>query len=213
MRILSNFKDYYDYVANIYSDPKIIYDRPLKNKTYIDFKYNDKTLPHIMKKIFILNNNIEKEKYDNLNVLIIGNRLFTILNKKNTSKVLSEEYLIKFTSLKYRYYYDKEYKNINNFVNFTDDKLINICRKTKMPVMLFGIDNRDKIFYLERFCPILNNYGISKYISPEKIYQEISYIVGNLIYESPDLKPPVEISDKDKILKAGFDLKTSFRGK
>jgi hypothetical protein len=29
--------------------------------------------------------------------------------------------------------------------------------------------------------------------------------------ESPDIKPPVEIHDKDKITGHGFDLKQSFR--
>ena len=43
------------------------------------------------------------------------------------------------------------------------------------------------------------------------MYQEISYFIGNTMNESPDIKPPVEISNKDKISKAGFDLKNSFR--
>lgn len=46
--------------------------------------------------------------------------------------------------------------------------------------------------------------------APEKIYQDIcNFLISRR--KSPDRQPPVDIDEKSRILKAGFDLKSSFR--
>ncbi len=58
-----------------------------------------------------------------------------------------------------------------------------------MPLRFFGIDNA---------------FG-----SPEQLFQEISYCVGNVILNRNE--PPITLDDKVKISQNGFDLKISFR--
>lgn len=66
---------------------------------------------------------------------------------------------------------------------------------------------------VERIIPNLGSLGFAPLVPAERMYQEISLFVGNVIKESPDIKPPVEVSDKVRLVQRGFDLKSSFRGK
>lgn len=52
--------------------------------------------------------------------------------------------------------------------------------------------------------------GMSGIFSPHEIYRDLTNFFIR-IKDSADTKPPVEISNNDKIVKAGFDTKTSFR--
>jgi hypothetical protein len=70
---------------------------------------------------------------------------------------------------------------------------------------------KNKQLYLEKFevNPNLNNYKFFKVYDAFTAFQSIqSYISGILGTKENDI---VEVSNKSKILKAGFDLKTSFR--
>jgi hypothetical protein len=40
---------------------------------------------------------------------------------------------------------------------------------------------------------------------------EIYNFIQNVLRKNPDTIPPVEVKNENKILSAGFDLKTSFR--
>jgi hypothetical protein len=60
-------------------------------------------------------------------------------------------------------------------------------------------------------CPILSEIGLAALVSAEQMYQDLAYFVGNLMHRSPDIQPPVELSNRQKIVKAGFDLVMSFR--
>lgn len=222
MRIISNFKDYYDYVAHLYGggDPKIIYNRPLRNKEQYTFSLNDIDVPlsikkafKIYKKMYRYNDN-NKDRISNVKALVICNRLFTVVYFVNGNfTILTDDLFVAMTaSARYfESFLDKRGDKIEDFINVVDDGLVKICRTTKKPVMLLNFNPVLDTYELSGMCPILNNYGISKFISPEQIYQELSYFVGNTIHESPDTMPPVVLSDKSKILKGGFDLKTSFR--
>lgn len=60
--------------------------------------------------------------------------------------------------------------------------------------------------------PNLGQLGFASITSPEQMYQNIAMYMGRL-KDNPDSSPPASISDKDRIVQKGFDLKTSFRGK
>ena len=57
---------------------------------------------------------------------------------------------------------------------------------------------------------LLKDYGINEFISPDDIY---THLVNFISFEmNAGLnEPPVEVTNTDKIVKAGFDLKKSFR--
>lgn len=59
--------------------------------------------------------------------------------------------------------------------------------------------------------PILQEYGFSGVVDPLKLFQEIEYYLVNVMQDSPDTMPPTTMTDKEKIVAAGFDTKQSFR--
>jgi hypothetical protein len=61
------------------------------------------------------------------------------------------------------------------------------------------------------YAPVLSELGFPSIYPAEQLYQDISYFIGNEMKPSPDIKPPVEISNDNKIEGHGFDLKQSFR--
>lgn len=58
--------------------------------------------------------------------------------------------------------------------------------------------------------PVLSELGFASRISPNDMYQRIYTYYSNVIRDNPDLKPPVQIADKDRITQHGFD-KNSFK--
>ena len=64
---------------------------------------------------------------------------------------------------------------------------------------------------IDKNIPILQEYGINHYIQPEQLYQDIAYYVSNKMVTSPDLEVHDNMTDKEKIVQHGFDLKQSFR--
>lgn len=60
--------------------------------------------------------------------------------------------------------------------------------------------------------PNLGQLGFASIIPAEQMYQDIAMYI-NQLKDNPDSQPPASVSDKDRLLQKGFDLKTSFRGK
>jgi kynurenine formamidase len=57
---------------------------------------------------------------------------------------------------------------------------------------------------------VLADLGLPRIYDAQQLYQDLSYFLGNQMHENPDTKPPVNISDKDRIAQHGFDQQ-SFR--
>lgn len=60
--------------------------------------------------------------------------------------------------------------------------------------------------------PNLGQLGFASVIPAEQMYQNIAMYLSQL-KDNPDSQPPASVSDKDRLVQKGFDLKTSFRGK
>jgi hypothetical protein len=102
------------------------------------------------------------------------------------------------------------------YVGYTDSQLIELSRLVGAPV--FVIDgyrwdwkSKKMILAVDAEIPILAELGLPAIYKAEQLYQDLSYFMGNLMQPSPDLQPPVEVGDKDRIVQHGFDLKRSFR--
>ena len=93
--------------------------------------------------------------------------------------------------------------------------LVDLCRKVGAPVFTVNkVDylGRDgKQVWIDGDIPCLGELGMATLFSPQQMYQELAMFVGNRMKEPPDTEPPVELSNKQKIVKAGFDLVKSFR--
>jgi len=59
--------------------------------------------------------------------------------------------------------------------------------------------------------PILRDFGIPSLVTPEQMWQAIYDCFVNRLRRNPDKEVPVQLSNEERIEKAGFDLKTSFR--
>ena len=230
MRIISPFKDYYDHVAYIYGggDNRHVYQRSIITPKKEDFCFFDDIVEETSDKIVLTssrNNNLghlphfyDGGKYLYMLCCIAGQQHylrrhvleepeFKLINIKDLKK--DDSYLL----TRFEHYlltqFEQQFKQINK-------DLLSISRDLDAPVFMISSirsDGRKFHFYINKKIPTLSNYGFASVISPEQMYQNIEYFISNLINECPDLapipKPPM--TNKEKILSHGFDLKKSFR--
>jgi len=116
----------------------------------------------------------------------------------------------------------KLYHNNNNFEEkynkIIDLNTINIFREYNTPTFIYidsigyytigknKIDHQSEKFIIN---PILKDYEFYKVLDVYQTFQEINMFLGGVLGNNE--KDIVEVDNKTKILKYGFDLKTSFR--
>lgn len=191
MKIKSNFKDYYDYVAHQYGDPNIVYNRTkLVEDTPEGFEgrvladYEDRVLdsyitgwnrPWWMRR--------DEKDFTAMSIFIAG-FIYYFADGKFRSKVPAS------------------------------NKLIDISKELQAPVFklcsnTYNPHTRDGVY---GHVPVLGrDTDLPKHISTYEMYQLLAGYCANVLRDNPDTKPPVQVSDKDRIVQHGFDLKQSFR--
>jgi hypothetical protein len=233
MVIKSPFRDYYDFVAHQYGggDPRIVYPRQriiplpetciymevenfllrdpsrdwfykLKNKKKMNYMYLviagkayllGKPAPETGTKIDI---STWKSDYD-----LASYQLQPLEQKWEQAN----RWLFEVNSNKYGIEFGKEHQF-----------LVDLCRKINAPVFVISrveYTNKPQVARVTICgqCPVLSRLGIPALISAQQIYQDLAMFVGNKMKDPPDTQPPVALSNKSKIVKAGFDLIQSFR--
>ena len=111
-----------------------------------------------------------------------------------------------------RFFYERHTGSY--YLNRADKALDELSRKVGQPVYVINGVHRWKSednISIDIKIPILKDLGIASLIDSQTLFQEIYTYMMNVIRESPDLAPPVKISDKDRLVQHGFDLKQSFR--
>lgn len=214
MKIISKFTDYYDNVAWTYGggDPKIRYER--RNLEDVGPFKMDLPLAPLR----------DKWQYSCLRddylhrSLIVGNRIYAIFSADNQHWFLPDlEHEI--VTQNPPFHWREEYKGKELYYVKTD-KAIDLCRLVAQPVFWLDYDilgrrkneppNITVLSEVPRLCEIHN---FAKFYPPDQIYQDLSYVIGNLMHNPPDDNPPVQVDEKIRLQKKGFDLKISFRGK
>lgn len=226
MLIISKYKDYYDHVLKKTGiDNKIVFNRGTFEKQiyYIKSSNGLNLCPKNL-----LSNKYERELKKlpivDFSILIIcGKPIFIKTIKEVDSIVTIEDLkdkdvysdLSNIVKFGYFEYYKikkekrKEYLHGKIYNNDSCTKEIDqLSRNLKSPI--FKIIKWDKEEIMVAYnSPILSEIkGIPEMFPAEKLFNEISFYIGNVINADPEI---VEVSNKSKILKAGFDLKTSFR--
>lgn len=115
-------------------------------------------------------------------------------------------------SLYGRFFYERQTKS--HYLARHDPALDELSKKIGHPVYIINGVHRwksDDNISIDAKVPILKDLGIASLIDPNTLFQEIYTYMMNVIRESPDLAPPVQVSDKDRLVQHGFDLKQSFR--
>jgi len=224
MKIISSFKDCYDWVPTMYGggDPGLVYVRnsiPGGEHGFIRVEYNSyislfsryelegycfKTLFFCGKLLPLITTNIR----DNIDYkLFVRNysQFKEVEQKVQNNTTFWRDHL----RLYLRNQLDIPYKDLK-----VDSHAVSIAKQIQQPVFVIQSIhsfNKKYMVVIQDKIPNLSEIGFASYLSPQLIYQEIEHFMGNVIKESPDSCPPVQVSDKQRIIQKGFDLKRSFR--
>jgi len=247
MKIISKFRDFYDYkVAKYGVDEKLVYTR----KTYCEYYETNFISIYTSSDDRILEENFNKNlkeeveyfKRNNCHkILILGEKLihlfftedgiYTHFDIKNPKDIAGE------TIYKYWAYYDgtkeitfNDGKKIeihiafeelwNDFFNYDRKRFLSYLNTSKEEVLfnepmilveyIGGIDRKiaryDNSVYKFTYNPNLSQMGV--YIDEDFIWQSLVEFLSN---KRSEKEISSEVSNENKILSKGFDLKTSFR--
>jgi hypothetical protein len=223
MIIKSRFKDYYDHVAHKYGggDPNIVYMRnrlrPLKSLGSSLLIHDNLFIDYTLKRDTIdpMNRLLSREgltcKY-----LCVAGKYYLLVAVSGGLEVLDPIKHSKVCSLLTTKSWFGEYFSYDYFVGYEDPDLIELSKLVGSPVFIingYTYDWRNKKTCLDIMSelPVLGDIGFPKVYAPEQLYQDLAYFIGNKMKDTPDTRPPVDVSNKDRIVQHGFDLKQSFR--
>lgn len=209
MKIKSSFSDYYDHIVHLYgSDPSITY---IRNRIVPRTEYGSGQLS-IHNMSFSSLPKYELLEYSFKWLVVVGK--YYLLVRRNGElcwSIVSEKKhptLWKWLDTPRRW--AREQKFAADYVGKFSDKLVTLSRNINAPVFVLEETSREN-WVVDGDIPNLGELGMAKIIPPEQIYQDISYFMGNIIKESPDVSPPTKMTDKEKIIQHGFDNRISFR--
>lgn len=190
MKIISKYKDYYDYLQGIYGiDNKLILDRRDFNSIPKD-RSNEKVQLIIGDKIV--------EGYHYNNEYYFGQKRLDELNEITKSKKVDKWYKEKGIT---HWILDARLNcNIRDFKNDTD---FAICEYT---VPKYRNDANSGVKYK---YPKLSDYNISHILDPHSIWLILNEYLSRKVTEQEPIVPVGD--DKVRLISAGFDPKTSFR--
>lgn len=218
MRIISNFKDYYDYVQNIYGidhsitfnriNKKVLFKTKLPKYFYNTFEEDYTINKKNNQKIYFFDG-INKQDIvhikETIRYLILCDKIYRIKN------IIETDYKNKQT--KYVQFQDSEDYVVTKY-NLDDHKLLYQFAKEQKCVcaVLYGFEimettnGCDEFFKIE-LNPNLGSLNLIQLMSPEEVYQKIEqYLINQKTNEEI-----ISVDNNTKIIQAGFDLKTSFR--
>ncbi len=209
LKIISKFKDYYDYIGHQMGmiDPKIVYDRNVKLSTTAEIKkliIKINPFPYSCYKLLAFDMEIK--------FLCVNGKMYTLYRmytKEKNYKVLSKDIFDQYFR---KVFY---YKNSHSFNPYDKSFLIDdLSIAIGQPVFIINRyypSQRNESLYIEESIPILQNLNFPSIQAPQILYQELEHYISNVLRTNPDTLVPVEVEDKHKITQHGFDIKQSFR--
>lgn len=240
MIINSNFRDYYDCIAASGVDNTIVYNRYTKfishnlefkdfindqNTTQYIFRnrlYYDKVLTPVIIGFCGKTYLIYRAFYDGHNTKWLHSFSdFDDFVKEHYTEQQLKKYNITIKKNNYWYFVLNKRKIRESFIEIPklfeglfvehNTPIFAVGYENTLHDLKYTIDNRGRNYLGVSLNPTLSKFQFQKVIDPYTAFQEISmYISGVLGVGKPDL---IEVSDKTKIEKAGFDNKISFRGR
>lgn len=107
--------------------------------------------------------------------------------------------------------------DIKDLIGVPNSACVEVSKKLQIPVFILEDPHYKHLrepFHvtLNRTVPNLGELGFASLFTAEQMYQEIAMFLTSL-RDNPDSLPPVDISDKDRLTQKGFDAKISFRGR
>lgn len=214
MVIQSKFKDYYDYVAHQYGggDPRIVYPRKRIENTKVEM--SECMLPSLTQVTSWYTTDQNPLQFAFL--IAIATPYLLVRAASYRWKGLDGYRITDPRTLDARRHHSWWSLVQWEFISQPSTNLLELSRLVDAPVFVVTDINwhsrKDGVtVQIDELCPVLKEVGMPALISPEQMYQQLAYFMGNTMHPSPDTQPPVEVSNRDKILAAGFDLQQSFR--
>lgn len=238
MKIISKQTDYYDYLTNVYGvDDKIVYKRELSKDVYeivfhpeekrIHFnpKYRSRFLPTFTLKVDSMYTGF-RYVYTNalIKFLVVCGKVYPVFFMGRDGKPVSHNFFVSGKSKPVVYNPDihkslfEKVDDSSRVIHEVSEQVVEIQKAVGLPVFLLdsvGTDKKGQHFINARPAPLLSRLNFENFYPADQIYQDISYFISNILNESPDVQPAGKppMTDKEKVVAKGFDLKTSFRGK
>lgn len=222
MKIVSNFRDYYDHQAHLYGggDPKVTYerlafDRHSNNQLAaftVDTAYDVPRVPE-----FYAHRNEYQFKW-----LVVMARKFLLVQTRGVGDTPPGSWRVvnakEHPLLAQRTEPERRRKRFlweNNSAGdymgrYVVDSLLTLSKDLRAPVFSYSSMGYHRIL-VDRNIPILGDLGLAAVYEPQQLYQDLAYFMGNTLRGSPDLAPPSTMTNKERIVQHGFDLKQSFR--
>lgn len=202
MKIISKFKDYYDYLQGIYGvDEKLTLDRTkFYSMTYVPSNITVSTL-HIGEWMI--------QGFWSDKSIYFGNQVEQFATKRVPNWLIGDP-------SEYWFIRDHSYSNSRHVYKYIT------CLKEPMylgdksptwkwdyPILLLDdlMSAKDDEVYIK--CPILKEYSVNKMLPAERTWLILSEWLGKQITKKEPVVPVGD--DKVRIISAGFDLKKSFR--
>ena len=200
MKIISSYKDYYDYLVGIYGiDPLIVLDRRnFDLPIYLNSHFTD---DYCFYKL-IIGEYLIDFMVDNENNFYFGKE---ILNLKGI-KEYHNKFTLDFINKHYNSNNAIKLKIFKRIIEFSI-KPIKIERSFEKNIVIGILNNRNNEFLYK--YPILKNINVNKFINADKIYQMIYDYLTKLNLEKENIVD--NRSDIEKLTSKGFDKKESFR--
>ena len=220
MKIISKFKDFYDYKVVKYGvDEKLVYNR----KTYYDYykilHINILTDENGRVSVEDFNKNLKENikyfKHNNHNkVLIIGEKIYRYWAYYTDTKEIifndgkKFEFFITFNDI-WNDLFSYDRKRFLSYLNTPKDDIL--FNEPMILIEYVGKVDKKTIRYPNSIYKITCNPNLSQmgiYFDEDFIWQSLVEFLSNKRSEK-EIIP--EVSNENKILSKGFDLKTSFR--
>jgi hypothetical protein len=201
MKILSRFKDYYDYLAHQYGiDEKVIFKRDSFSETKFNF---DLKVPNV--RAFIT-------AEVSIAYLVVNGLGYIIYTKRYGTATKLYFYGDDIELDKKLKQYNKPWLTQPKYVAFNIPNVEELIRMVGSPTFIITEFDTYELgtVRIAKQAPNLGALGFAKYKDAYIMYQETACYIGKIF---GSVEPPIQISDKDRIVAHGFDLKTSFRGK
>ena len=180
MKIISKYKDYYDYFQGIYG---VDYNRIYKREDYI------------LKPSYSASSD-EDEPF-RMHTFAINNKLYYMAENEKGMHVLTPEFIDQA--------YPKKRWIASRYKDYISEVNTDINRIKRKPILYQTYRWNQE---WQNGDPILKSFDFHKVMSAKDVYLEVESFMGWL-KDNPPI--PDKMTDKEKTVSHGFDLKKSFR--
>jgi hypothetical protein len=188
MRIISNFKDYYDNVSAHGVDTTLVYNRKQEVIPIVDIRGN--TSRPVYPYIRHLYNRVEA------NPMVIGfcGKLYPVVEYKGIYYFCRAD-----LKLEISFWYENELREF--WACDTEPSYSSLkAYFSQYPVFLYKYKGRDRVVEIN---PKLSDYSFYKVVDPFTAYQEIVQFLGTFVH--PDSTTSEPLTEKQSLQKHGMD--------